>query len=323
MTKKYVLITGIAGFIGFHMAKALQAQNFEIVGLDNFNPYYPTSLKRARQNELQKNGIKIIEGDLCDRNLLMRLFEEYPFTHMLHLAAQAGVRYARENPDAYLKSNLEGFLSVLETLRQHPHVKLVYASSSSVYGTNEKIPFSENDRTDHPANLYAATKKANELMAYSYHHLYKIPMIGLRYFTVYGPWGRPDMAYYHFTTSILKKEPIRIFNQGKMARDFTYIDDAVAGTMAALMLEADFEVYNIGNNHPEPLMKLIELLEKELGVQAIKKFEAASPGEVATTFADISQSIEKLKFSPKTSLEEGIPRFLAWYQDYNQGVKIT
>ncbi len=241
---KTILLTGAAGFIGFHTALALVKRGDTVIGLDNFNSYYSPKLKKERALQLRAHGIEVVEADINDRATLHGLFEEHPITDTLHLAAQAGVRYARKHPEAYLSSNIDGFLSILETLRLHPTVKLTYASSSSVYGRNEKTPFAVTDRTDQPANLYAATKKANELMAYSYHHLYDIPMTGLRFFTVYGPWGRPDMAYYSFTEKILKGEPIHLFNEGKMRRDFTYIDDVVRGTLAALDYDSGYEIFN-------------------------------------------------------------------------------
>ncbi len=234
-------------------------------------------------------------------------------THILHLAAQAGVRYARTNPEAYLASNINGFLALLEVLRAHPHVRLTYASSSSVYGRNTKIPFSTTDTTDKPANLYAATKKANELMAYSYHHLYGIRATGLRFFTVYGPWGRPDMAYYTFTQAILEGKPIHLFNNGNMQRDFTYIDDVIRGTLAALDYDGTYELFNLGNNCPTPLLDFVTLLEKLLGKQAVKVFEGPSAGEVETTYADISESESKLHFKPSTPLHTGLSRFIDWY----------
>lgn len=317
MTKKVVLVTGAAGFIGFHTALALAKRGDQVIGLDNYNSYYTPTLKRKRAEILKNQGIEILEADLNDEEALKTLFAKYPFTHLLNLAAQAGVRYARENPHAYLASNINGFLTILELLRKHPQIRLVYASSSSVYGRNEKIPFSTEDRTDQPANLYAATKKANELMAYSYNHLYGISTIGLRYFTVYGPWGRPDMAYFSFTKAILEDKPIHLFNQGKMKRDFTFIDDVVQGTLAALDYKEGYEVFNIGNNQPVELLTFIQILEKELGKKAQIILEEASPGEVATTFADITDSQKKLGFQPKTSLEAGLKHFVKWYKEYH------
>ncbi len=311
---KTILLTGAAGFIGFHTALALVKRGDRVVGLDNFNDYYSPELKRQRAHLLEQAGIEVVEADLNDRAALHKLFEENYFTDVLNLAAQAGVRYARKNPEAYLASNINGFLSLLEILRLHPNVKLTYASSSSVYGRNEKTPFSISDRTDQPANLYAATKKANELMAYSYHHLYGIQMTGLRFFTVYGPWGRPDMAYFSFTEAIIKGEPIHLFNNGKMQRDFTYIDDVVRGTLAAIDYDGEYELFNLGNNRPVELLTFVSILEKELGKEAVKIFEGPSAGEVDTTYADISTSQEKLGFEPKTDLEEGLHHFIEWYQ---------
>jgi UDP-glucuronate 4-epimerase len=308
-----ILVTGAAGFIGFHLAQALKERGDFIIGLDNFNGYYSPELKRTRAAILQEKGIEVVEADLNDQEKLGNLFQTYAFTHVLHLAAQAGVRYARSNPEAYLASNINGFLSLLERVRLFPKVKLVYASSSSVYGKNSKIPFSISDPTDQPANLYAATKKANELMAYSYNHLFGIRSIGLRYFTVYGPWGRPDMAYYSFTKAILNNEPIHLFNHGNMQRDFTYIDDIVRGTLAAIDYEAECEIFNLGNNQPTPLLLFVSILEKLLGKQAIKIFEGLSAGEVEITYADISDSEAKLNFKPETGLEKGLSQFVEWY----------
>jgi len=313
MSKKTILVTGAAGFIGFHVSQALRARGDLVIGLDNFNSYYSPELKRKRAALLKEQNIEMIEADLNDRKKFEQLFQQHNFSHVLHLAAQAGVRYARSHPEAYLESNINGFLSLLETLRQAPHVRLTYASSSSVYGKNTKIPFSITDTTDKPANLYAATKKANELMAYSYHHIYGIRSTGLRFFTVYGPWGRPDMAYFTFTQAILEGKPIHLFNQGMMQRDFTYIDDVVRGALAALDYEGDYELFNLGNNRPTPLLTFVSLLENILGKQAIKVFEGPSPGEVETTFADITDSEHKLNFKPTTQLETGLAHFVDWY----------
>ncbi|MEZ5315197.1 MAG: NAD-dependent epimerase/dehydratase family protein [Chlamydiales bacterium] len=311
---KIILLTGIAGFIGFHVALALKKRGDFVVGIDNFNTYYSAKLKEARASILKAKGIEIIEGDINNQNLLRKLFETYSPTDLLNLAAQAGVRYSFNHPDVYLKSNINGFLSILEVLRYYPNVKLTYASSSSVYGRNQKTPFSVFDMTDQPANLYAVTKKTNELMAYAYHHLYGIPMTGLRFFTVYGPWGRPDMAYYAFTKAMLNGKPIHLFNEGKMQRDFTYIDDIVDGTLAAIDYQGKCEIFNLGSHHPIDLLTFISLLENALGIKAIKIFKGSVRGEVNTTYADLTYSEEKLGFIPKISLEEGLSHFIAWYR---------
>lgn len=315
-SKKNVLITGAAGFIGFHLAGHLSARGDTVVGLDNFNDYYAPQLKRDRAKKLKKEGVEIVEGDICDNALLHDIIQKHRITHLVHLAAQAGVRYSIANPQAYLKANLEGFLNILEACRRFPNIKLTYASSSSVYGNNTKVPFSEEDRTDHQASLYGATKKSNELMAYSYHQLYNIPVTGLRFFTVYGPWGRPDMAYFSFTNAILNDQPVEIFNQGKMQRDFTYIDDIVEGTTAAIDLESACEIFNLGNHKPVELLQFVKIIEKSLGKKAQKKLLPMQPGDVPSTYADIEFSRLKLGFSPKVTLEEGIPRFVEWYKEY-------
>lgn len=313
---KHVLITGAAGFIGFHLAKHLKSRGDNVVGLDNFNDYYDPLFKRNRAKELAEHDIPIIEGDICDARLLKKLVGDYQITHFAHMAAQAGVRYSLINPQAYIKANIEGFVNVLETCRESPPLKLVYASSSSVYGLNTKTPFSIEDRTDQPASLYGATKKANELLAATYHHLYQIPVTGLRFFTVYGPWGRPDMAYFQFTKAILEGQPIQIFNHGKMRRDFTYIDDIVQGIAAAIDLEAGNEIFNLGNHQPVALLNMVELIEKCLGKKAHKVFVPMQLGDVLETFADIEHSRQKLGFNPKTPLDVGIPRFIDWYLKY-------
>lgn len=318
---KTILLTGAAGFIGFHTALALSERGDHVVGLDNFNPYYSPALKRMRASILQEKGIQILESDLTNRENLFKLFDQHPITDVLNLAAQAGVRYARQNPEAYLRSNIDGFLSVLEVLRHFPSVKLTYASSSSVYGCNDKIPFSIEDTTDKPANLYAVTKKTNELMAYSYHHLYGIEMTGLRYFTVYGPWGRPDMAYYSFAEAIAKGQPIHLFNKGKMRRDFTFIDDVVEGTLAALDYKGAYELFNLGNHQPVELIEFVRILEEKLGKRAHKIFEGPSAGEVETTYADITLSEEKLGYKPKTHLDAGLDSFVRWYTGFIQKQK--
>lgn len=316
MTKR-IIITGTAGFIGFHLAQQLAARGDYVVGYDNFNDYYTPALKKERAEILKDKGIEVVEGDICDRSSLEELVVSHGVTHLVNLAAQAGVRYSLSDPDAYIKTNIDGFLQVLEVCRSHPHLKLTYASSSSVYGRNEKTPFSETDRVDNQASLYGVTKKANELMASTYHHLYGISVTGLRFFTVYGPWGRPDMAYYSFAKKIMKGEPIEVFNQGKMARDFTYIDDIVAGTISAIDLGAPCELFNLGNHKPESLLDFISLLEKALGKEAKKILRPMQPGDVVATCADISHSQERLGYSPQIPLVEGIPRFVEWFSFQN------
>lgn len=315
--KKNVFLTGAAGFIGFHLAHQLALRGDRVLGYDNFNDYYSPQLKRRRAQELQKVGVDIVEGDICDSAALNASIKKHQTTHLVHLAAQAGVRYSLINPQAYIKTNVEGFVNILEACRSNPSIKLTYASSSSVYGRNTEIPFSVDDRTDKQASLYGVTKKTNELMAYTYHHLYNIPVTGLRFFTVYGPWGRPDMAYYSFTKSILSGKPIEVFNHGQMQRDFTYIDDIVRGTVAAIDLGADYELFNLGNHRPVKLLDFIALLEKALGKKAIFKEMPMQAGDVVTTYAEISHSSERLGFIPQISLEEGIPRFVKWYRDYS------
>jgi UDP-glucuronate 4-epimerase len=311
---KKILVTGAAGFIGFHICRFLGKDHF-VIGLDNFNNYYDVNLKYFRKKILQDENVEIIQGDIRQKDLLLKILKENSITHLVHLAAQAGVRYSLSNPESYVSSNLEGFVTILETLKQFP-IKFLFASSSSVYGLNNKLPFSTNDKTDHQTNLYGATKKANEVLAHAYHHLYKIPMVGFRYFTVYGPWGRPDMAYFNFTKNILEEKPIEIFNNGKLKRDFTYIDDIVKGTVAALDLELDFEIFNLGNNKPIELLEFISILEKKLNKKAIKKFLPMQKGEMLSTFADISKSKKLLNFNPTTSIEEGLKHFIDWYTTY-------
>jgi UDP-glucuronate 4-epimerase len=314
---KRILITGAAGFIGFHLAKKLRMRGDFCIGLDNFNAYYDPQLKKDRALHLEKLGVNIVSADICDKDLLKLLMVKHGITHVVHLAAQAGVRHSLSNPDDYVSSNLQGFVSVLEACRHFPSLKLIYASSSSVYGLNEKIPFSVEDKTDLPTNLYGATKKANELIAHAYHHLYGLSVTALRYFTAYGPWGRPDMAYYRFTRQICEQKPIQVFNSGQMKRDFTYIDDIVAGTIAAIDLGASFEIFNLGNNRPIPLLYLIHLLEEALGKKAIRENLPMQPGEVIETYADIEKSQRILGFHPSTSLEEGILNFIDWFKQYH------
>lgn len=314
--KKNIFITGCAGFIGFHLAKKLHERGDLVVGYDNFNDYYDPKLKRAREAELKKLGISIIEGDVNDCAFLLEKVKQHKTTHLVHLAAQAGVRYSVTHPDAYLQSNLSGFLNILETCRALS-LPLIYASSSSVYGLNDTVPFRTTDKTDRPASLYAATKKANELMAHSYHHLYGIPVTGLRFFTVYGPWGRPDMAYFSFTKNILSDKPIDIFNQGEMKRDFTYIDDIIEGTVSAIDYQGRCEVFNLGNNKPVELMHFIEKIEAALKKKAEKNYTSMQKGDVTMTFADIDETIKKLNYNPKTSITSGIEKFVEWYQGYH------
>jgi UDP-glucuronate 4-epimerase len=313
---KRILITGAAGFIGYHLALYLKARGDFVIGLDNFNTYYDLQLKKAREAVLQKAGVEILHADIRDRDLMQLALLRHGITHVVHLAAQAGVRHSLTEPDDYVASNLHGFVSVLEACRRYPTIKLIYASSSSVYGTNKKTPFSVDDKTDSPANLYGATKKANEAMAHAYHHLYGLSVTGLRYFTVYGPWGRPDMAYYKFTQLIASGQPIQVFNSGRMKRDFTYIDDILSGTAAAIDLGAECETFNLGNNRPVALMDLIGIIEERLKKKAIMEMLPMQMGEVEETFADIEKSVALLGFRPTVTLEQGIPRFIDWYEDY-------
>lgn len=313
---KKILITGAAGFIGFHLAKELHARNDAVYGYDNFNPYYSPKLKEARASSLINLGISIIREDILNLDALKDVVEKKGITHVVHLAAQAGVRYSLDHPEEYARTNISGFLNILELCKAFPHLKLTYASSSSVYGLNSKIPFSTEDQTDAQASFYGVTKKANELMAATYHHLYKIPVTGLRFFTVYGPWGRPDMAYFSFAKAIDEGLTIELYNYGEMERDFTYIDDIVSGTIAAIDLESPCEIFNLGNNRPVKLLKFVEILENALGKKAKTILKPMQPGDVTATFADIEKSQNKLNFSPRTSLEDGISRFTDWYRTY-------
>lgn len=318
MSSKKIFITGIAGFIGFHLAKALNRARYFVSGCDNFNSYYDPDLKRERARILSQLGIEIHELDLNHFNQNHSIFKEIEFTHFFHLAAQAGVRHSLNDPRSYIENNIQGFLEVLELCRNFPKMKLLFASSSSIYGLNQKTPFSEDDLSDSPANLYAATKKSNELMAFAYHHLFQIKMIGLRFFTVYGPFGRPDMAYYSFTKAIIEDKPIDVFNHGKMKRDFTYIDDIIDGCIKALDYECGFEIFNLGNNNPEQLFSLIELLEHFLNKKAKLNLKQMQSGDVLETFADITKSKNLLHYEPKTSLKEGLEKFVKWYQEYHR-----
>lgn len=313
-----ILVTGAAGFIGFHLCLALKKQGYFVIGLDNFNSYYDISLKRKRASLLKEMSIDIIEKDIRDKKDLKKLIENNNISHIVNLAAQAGVRHSIKSPNDYIHTNIEGFVSLLETAKefQSKNIKIIYASSSSVYGNNKKTPFDTNDCTNFPTNLYGATKKANELIAYAYHHLYNISFVGLRYFTVYGPWGRPDMAYFKFTKNIINDEPIDIYNNGEMKRDFTYIDDIISGTIAAIKADISFDIFNLGNSQPVNLLDFISLLEQKIGKKAKKNFLPFQKGEVLETFADINKSHSALGYTPKTSLDQGLNSFVAWYKKY-------
>lgn len=313
-----ILITGSAGFIGFHLSKSLLDDGYKVCGIDNLNDYYDPLLKKSRLKILNEySNFSFNEIDICNNEKLKKVFADFGPKKVVNLAAQAGVRYSIENPYAYLSSNLTGFLNIIEMCRHHHVEGLVYASSSSVYGGNKKIPFSVEDRVDNPISLYAATKKSNELIANSYSHLYGLNTTGLRYFTVYGPWGRPDMAMYIFTKKIMNKEPIPVFNNGDMKRDFTFIDDIVAGTKAAIDKNFQCEVFNLGNNSTEKLMDMINIIEEELNEKAIIDYKEMQPGDVKQSFADIDKSKKLLNYSPSTSIKNGIPKFINWYKSYN------
>jgi UDP-glucuronate 4-epimerase len=342
-----ILVTGTAGFIGFHLAAKLSALGHTVIGVDNINAYYDTALKEARLKHSGiavhsiKEGVKLpsenldnytfIKMDITDRAALFNLFEREQFDYVVNLAAQAGVRYSLENPYAYIESNINGFLTILEACRGY-HIKhLVFASSSSVYGLNKKVPFSTSDTADHPVSLYAATKRSNELMAHTYSHLFGIPVTGLRFFTVYGPWGRPDMAYFKFARAIFDGKPIEIYNNGDMLRDFTYIDDVIDGIIAAVdriprsnqnfnafipvpsHSEAPFVIYNLGNSNPQKLMDFIAALEKALGRKAVKHYRDMRPGDVPATMADIDETRRELRWEPKTTITEGLRLFAEWF----------
>ncbi len=332
-----VLVTGTAGFIGFHLSQRLLSRGDEVFGLDNLNDYYDVSLKKDRLVQLEGNpAFNFCKLDLADSAGIARLFAEQHFDVVVNLAAQAGVRYSLENPHAYVDSNLVGFINVLEGCRHSAVKHLVFASSSSVYGANTKTPFSVHDNVDHPVSLYAATKKANELMAHTYSHLYSLPTTGLRFFTVYGPWGRPDMALFLFTKAILENQPINVFNYGKMKRDFTYIDDIIEGVIRVMdkipapnptwsshtpdpaTSSSPYKIYNIGNNQPVELMHFIQVLEDRLGIAAQKNMLPIQPGDVPITFADVDDLIEDVGFKPNTPIEIGIERFVKWYRSYYQ-----
>ena len=332
-----ILVTGAAGFIGYHTSERLLARGDEVVGLDNVNDYYDPTLKEARIARLSaKPGFRLFRMDLADRDGVARLFREERFDRVINLAAQAGVRYSITNPHAYIESNLFGFINILEGCRHTGVQHLTYASSSSVYGANTAMPFSVHQNIDHPVSLYAATKKANELMAHTYSHLYGLPTTGLRFFTVYGPWGRPDMAMFLFTKAILAGQPIDVFNHGKMQRDFTYIDDIVEGVIRTndhtaepnpawnsdapdpATSKAPYRIYNIGNNNPVELMYLIEIIEKELGRVAEKRMLPLQPGDVPATSANVDALVRDVGFAPQTPIETGVANFVAWYREYFQ-----
>ena len=326
MSDQAILVTGAAGFIGFHVARRLLAEGCTVVGLDNLNNYYDPALKTARLDVLQGAARFSFERtDLSDRASIEALFAKHRFGRVVHLAAQAGVRYSLDHPHEYVSANLEGFVNVLEGCRHHGCGHLVYASSSSVYGANTKQPFSVDDKTDHPISLYAATKKANELIAHSYSHLYRLPVTGLRFFTIYGPWGRPDMAYFLFTKAILAGTPIKLFNHGRMRRDFTYVDD-VTRVVSRLIDQAPRDdgqaagaparVYNVGNNHPEDVTHVVAVLERELGRAAVREMLPMQPGDVTETFADVTELMRDTGFRPQTSIEDGLRNFVAWYRDH-------
>lgn len=335
LPNEQILVTGCAGFIGFHLSKYLLKENIEVIGVDNINDYYDINLKYSRLDILKKyNNFKFYKVSLEDEKEINNIFVDNNIKYVVNLAAQAGVRYSLKNPKAYIDSNIVGFLSILEACKNHDIKHLVYASSSSVYGGNKQVPFSTNHNVDHPVSLYAATKKANELMAHTYSHLYNLPTTGLRFFTVYGPWGRPDMALFLFTDAILKDKPINVFNYGKMVRDFTYVDDIVEGIVKLInhipkrnkewndkssecsKSFAPYKVYNIGNNCPIELEYFISVLEDKLGKSAIKKYLPMQPGDVPKTYADVSDLEKDISFKPKTDIEDGITEFVDWYRDY-------
>jgi UDP-glucuronate 4-epimerase len=337
MTQQAILVTGAAGFIGFHVAQRLLSSGRQVVGLDSVNDYYDPALKEARLDVLKRQpDFAFARLDLADREATKSLFHEHRFPVVIHLAAQAGVRYSLQNPHAYTDANVEGFLNVLEGCRHHGCGHLLFASSSSVYGANTKLPFSVQDNVDHPISLYAASKKANELMAHAYSHLYRIPATGLRFFTVYGPWGRPDMAMFIFAKAIVEGKPIRLFNHGNMRRDFTYVDDVVEAIVRLIdrppkgspewsgdrpdpaSSSAPWKIYNIGNNRPEELMQVVALLEKEFEGTAVKEMLPMQPGDVPATYADIEDLARDVGFRPSTSIEDGIARFAEWFRAYGR-----
>lgn len=314
-----IIITGSAGFIGFHVAKKLLEEGITVIGIDNMNDYYDPSLKEARNKILQQYTSYIFyQIDITDNQALETIFKNHSINKICHLAAQAGVRYSLENPYIYVDVNIKGFLNILELAKKYGVKDIVYASSSSVYGNNDMSEggFSEKDEVSKQISLYGVTKRANELLAYTYHHLYQLNLTGLRFFTVYGPWGRPDMAYFSFTKAILESHPINVYNFGKMKRDFTYIDDVVDGVIKALENPYPYEVFNIGNSHTVELKYFIACIEKEIGKKAIIDYQPLQPGDVLETFANISHAKEMLGFTPTTKIEEGLRKFVQWYKDY-------
>ena len=330
-----ILVTGAAGFIGFHTSQYLLGRGDTVIGVDNLNDYYDTSLKEARLSQLNNNDkFSFHKIDIINKDTINNIFKSESPTHVIHLAAQAGVRYSLQNPYAYIDSNITGFMNILEACRNNPVKHLVFASSSSVYGANTQMPFSVSDNVDHPLSIYAATKKSSELMAHTYSHLYNIPVSGLRFFTVYGPWGRPDMALFIFTRKIINGEKIDIFNNGKHKRDFTYIDDIVEGVVRVsdkvvtankdwnsdkpdpATSKAPYRLYNIGNNSPVDLMYFIELIEKNLGKKADRNYLPLQPGDVPETYADVDALIDYVDYSPSTSIETGVKSFVKWFKDY-------
>ena len=335
-----ILVTGAAGFIGFHLSRKILTEGTAVIGFDNINSYYDPAIKRQRIEILREvanssgTPFKLIEADLQDFDAINRVFESYSFSTVINLAAQAGVRHSIQNPSAYIESNLVGFGNILEASRQYGVGHLIFASSSSVYGGNTNLPFNESNTVDHPLSLYAATKKSNELMAHSYSHLYGLPATGLRFFTVYGPWGRPDMALFLFTKAIINGEPIKVFNNGRMVRDFTYVDDIVESIYRLLSKKASpdnkfdtsmpnpgsswapYRIFNIGNSSPVPLSEYIEAIEEAAGVKAIKEFLPMQPGDVPATAADTSSLEEWIDFKPRTTIKEGVSKFVHWYREY-------
>lgn len=327
LTDRPVLVTGAAGFIGYHLSRRILSAGLAVVGLDNVNDYYDPSLKESRLKRLGSDDrFTFVRADLADRDRMRALFDQHGFEVVVNLAAQAGVRYSLENPHVYVESNLVGFVNLLEACRHSATKHLVYASSSSVYGANTKLPFSEGDNVDYPISLYAATKKANELMAHTYSHLFALPTTGLRFFTVYGPWGRPDMALFKFTKAILEDKPIDVYNNGQMRRDFTYIDDIVEGVVRVMASPpckgdckasgAPYRLYNIGNNKPVMLMDFIRAIEASIGKKAVMNMLPMQPGDVPDTYADVESLTRDYGFKPSTSVEEGVARFVEWYRDY-------